>query len=95
MNAKKSALTIAIGTVFAASFAAPAAHAADNPFGMQALKSGSLVAEADMGKDGMAKDDMAKPGKAKDGNCGAKKAGEKVKEKAKEGNCGAKKGDKK
>jgi uncharacterized low-complexity protein len=91
MNTKKSALTLAIGSAFAVSLAAPAVHAADNPFGMQALKGGYMLAQAD----------MTKEGKAKEGNCGANKAEQKTKaaqekaKKAKEGNCGAKKEEKK
>ena len=58
----KSTLTVAIGTAFAASLAmSPAARAAGNPFAMQSLNSGYMV--ADMGK-GM------------EGKCGGMKAGD-------------------
>ena len=47
MNGKKSALSLAIGSAFAVSLAAsPIANAAENPFGMSALKSGYILADA-------------------------------------------------
>jgi uncharacterized low-complexity protein len=107
MNSKKTALTLAIGSAFAASLAAPVASAADNPFGMQALKSGYMLAEAGdakpmEGKCGGKKEQemKAKDGKCgntakmKDGKCGEGKCGGKPKaadDKAKEGKCGEKK----
>lgn len=52
-------LTLALGSAFAVSFAAvPVASAAGNPFGMQPLKSGYLLADAKM----------------QDGKCGSMKA---------------------
>ena len=92
MNAKKSALTLAIGSAFAVSIAAPVAHAENNPFGMQALKNGYMVAEADMAKDGKAMEGKCggkkeEAMKAKDGKCGNKA---KMKDgKCGEGKCGA------
>jgi uncharacterized low-complexity protein len=78
MNTKKTALSLAIGSAFAVSLAGtPVANAAENPFGMQALKSGYVLAEADTAKDG----------KAVEGKCGGKKAEEM---KAKDGKCGNK-----
>jgi uncharacterized low-complexity protein len=74
MNAKKSALTLAIGSAFAISLSVPVANAAENPFGMQALKDGYMLADA-------------KDAKAPEGKCGGKKADEM---KAKDGKCGNK-----
>lgn len=111
MNSKKTALSLAIGSAFAVSLAAaPAAQAAGNPFGMQALKSGYLLADADMAKDGKVKEGkcggtQAQPGKAKEGKCGdmsekskdnMKATDKKMPEgKCGEGKCGGKKPEKK
>ena len=76
MNAKKSALTLAIGSAFAVSLTAvPTAQAENNPFAMQQLQSGYLVADNHMGQDA----------KAKEGKCGGKTEADM---KAKEGKCG-------
>jgi uncharacterized low-complexity protein len=73
MAHKKSALSLAVGTAFAATLvAAPLASAAENPFKMDSLKSGYQVA------DGHKKD---KEGKCGEGKCGGDK-------KDKEGKCG-------
>lgn len=81
MAQKKTALTLALGSAFAASLAvAPVANAADNPFEMQSLKNGYQVAEM---KDGNG-NPVNGPAKAKEAKCGG--------DKAKEGKCG---GDKK
>ncbi|MBI5753194.1 MAG: hypothetical protein HZA59_13790 [Hydrogenophilales bacterium] len=96
MNGKKTALSLAIGSAFAVTLvAAPTANAAENPFGMSALKNGYLLAAADEanpaakpmeGKCGGMKDE-----KAKDGKCGGMKDA-----KAKAGKkSGMKAGDKK
>jgi uncharacterized low-complexity protein len=90
MASRKTALTLALGTAVAASFAvAPLASADENPFELQSLKSGYQVA-----------DNKDKEGKCGEGKCGEGKCGgdKKKKEgacggdKAKEGACG---GDKK
>ena len=74
MAHKKPALTLALGTAFAASLAAaPVLQAAENPFQMDSLKSGYQVAQAD---------------KQKDGKCGDGKCGGDMKKKNKEGACG-------
>jgi uncharacterized low-complexity protein len=79
MKATKSTLSLAIGSAFAASMiAVPAAHAENNPFAMQQLQSGYMVAAADT---------AAAPAKAAEGKCGGKKEGEM---KAKDGKCGNK-----
>ncbi len=83
MNAKKSALTLAIGSAFAVSLTAiPTAQAENNPFAMQQLQSGYLVADNHMGKDGKAME-----GKAMEGKCGGAKEKDM---KAKDGKCGNK-----
>lgn len=99
MASKKSAVTLALGTAFAASMLAGSyAQAADNPFEMQSLKNGYQVAEM---KDGngnavnpKAKDAKCGGDKKKDGKCGEGKCGG---DKKKDGKCGEGKcgGDKK
>jgi len=101
MNAKLTSLSLAIGSVFAVSLvAAPVANAASNPFGMQQLNSGYLVADAKAadGKCGDKKAAEAKCGdkkaaeaKKKDGKCGTGKCGAKKDAKAHDGKCGDKK----
>ena len=92
MNATKTTLTLALT---AAIGAAGIAHAAGNPFAMQSLRGGYLVAAADdkamEGKCGgdKAKASKAKDGKCGEGKCGANKAKAKAKAKAMEGKCGA------
>lgn len=84
------ALTAAIG-------ATGLAHAAGNPFAMQSLSSGYMVAADDKGmagKCGASKTEEAKCGasktKAKDGKCGEGKCGAN-KAKTTEGKCGGSK----
>jgi uncharacterized low-complexity protein len=97
MANKRTALTLALGTAFAASLAAaPAVNAAENPFKLDSLKSGYQVAENDKSKEGKCGGDKAKDGKcggdkAKDGKCGGDKAkdGKCGGDKAKEGSGGA------
>jgi uncharacterized low-complexity protein len=76
MASKKTALTIALGSAFAASLSmVPAAHAAENPFAMQTLDKGYMVADAG--------------DKAKEAKCGnAKKKAAPAATKAKEAKCG-------
>ena len=99
MNATKTTLTLALTAVVGA---AGMAHAA-NPFAMQSLSSGYMVAAADdktmegkcggnktmEGKCGGDKATKAKDGKCGEGKCGANKA--KTKAKAADGKCGASK----
>jgi uncharacterized low-complexity protein len=97
MANKRTALTLALGTAFAASLAAaPAVNAAENPFKLDSLKSGYQVAENDKSKEGKCGGDKAQDGKcggdkAKDGKCGGDKAkdGKCGGDKAKEGSGGA------
>jgi uncharacterized low-complexity protein len=84
MAQKKTALTLALGTAFAASLAAaPAVNAAENPFKMESLKGGYQVA-----------DSKEKEGKCGEGKCGGdtkKKDGACGGDKGKEGACGGNK----
>jgi uncharacterized low-complexity protein len=74
MASRKNALTLALGTAFAASLAAaPMAGAADNPFKMESLKSGYQVAQNDKNKEGKCGGDKAKEGKCGEGKCGGNK----------------------
>lgn len=73
MTIKKSTLTIVLGSTFAASLTAPPVVAAQNPFSLQRLDQGYMVAETGQ--------------KAKDGKCGENKCGAN-KAKDKEGKCG-------
>lgn len=85
---KKTVLSLAVGTAFAATAAlAPMVHAADNPFAMQKMSSGYLLAEADM----KMKDGSCGADKKKDGSCGDKKVEKKKDGKCGEGKCGANK----
>ena len=95
-NLKKS-VSIAMGATFAAGLAAtPLANAAENPFGMQNLKSGYMqVAEGKCGEKMGMKDDEGKCGEGKkaaakdaEGKCGEGKA----MNKDQEGKCGEGKG---
>jgi uncharacterized low-complexity protein len=62
MTSKKTLISAAVGTAFAATLgAAPIASAAENPFAMQSLDQGYMLAQA---------------GKMGDGKCGGMKAGD-------------------
>lgn len=91
MKAQKKMLVVALGGAMAASLGmAPVVHADQNPFAMQSLSKGYMVADAEAAADGKMKD-----GKCSTGKCGSsKKKAMKDKEaaadtKAKEGNCSA------
>jgi len=64
MSSKKNLISVAVGTAFAATLgAAPVAFAAENPFALQSMDKGYMVAD--------------NHGKAmKEGKCGGMKAGE-------------------
>ena len=109
MNAKKTVLSLAIGSAFAVSFAAaPSASATEAAFGMSALKSGYMLADASDKKMPEGKCGDMKTTKAKDAKCGSTMKSDKTKAKAKgksastkmpegkcgEGKCGAKMADK-
>ena len=78
MKAGKTTLTLALT---AAIGAAGIAHAAGNPFALNALSQGYMVAAADKAQDGKcgegkcggAKETKAKDGKCGEGKCGGKK----------------------
>ena len=79
MSSKKSIISLAVGSAFAATLgAAPIASAADNPFAIQSLDRGYMLAQGYGEK------------KAGEGKCGGMKAGEGTcGAKASEGLCGA------
>jgi uncharacterized low-complexity protein len=67
MSSHKNLISVALGTAFAATLgAAPLVFAAENPFALQALDKGYMVADHH----------EAKPKAMKEGKCGAMKAGE-------------------
>jgi uncharacterized low-complexity protein len=95
MASRKTALTLALGTAFAASLAAaPVVNAAGDPFEMNSLSGGYQVAQADKNKEGKCGEGKCGGDKAKDGKCGEGKCGgDKKKEEGKcgEGKCGGEK----
>lgn len=105
MNTRKKTLAAVLGGSFAVSLAmAPVVHADQNPFSMQALSSGYMVAEADTKAAEMPAEEQAvEEGKMKDGKCATGKCSSSMKKKskakakaeadakAKEGNCSAEK----
>ncbi len=88
-KSKLRPIAAALGTTFAVSLAiSPVANATENPFAMNDLSSGYMVAE---GKDAEGKCGEGKCGEgkkaAKEGKCGEGKCGE-GKKAMKEGKCG-------
>ena len=79
MSSKKSIISLAVGSAFAATLGvAPIASAAESPFTIQPLDKGYMVADSGYGEK-----------KAGEGKCGGMKAGEgKCGAKASEGLCG-------
>lgn len=77
MNTSKTTLTLALTAAIGAAGVANIAYAAGNPFAMQSLDSGYMVAAADS---------KMKNGKCGTGKCGANKA--KAKSGDTEGKCG-------
>ncbi|MBK7899593.1 MAG: hypothetical protein IPJ99_09715 [Betaproteobacteria bacterium] len=92
MSSKKTTLSLAVGTAFAATaLLAPIAHAADNPFSLTKLDSGyQLAAADDKAKDGKCGEAKCGADKKKDAKCGAdkKKDGSCGGDKKKDGKCG-------
>jgi uncharacterized low-complexity protein len=84
MSSKNKLVSVAVGAAFAAGLAAPVAMAASNPFALQSLDKGYMVAEHHEGK-AAAEGKCGGDKKAAEGKCGGDK-------KAAEGKCG---GDKK
>lgn len=88
MKASKTTLTLALTAVISTT---GMAHAAGNPFALNALSQGYMVAAADKAQDGKCGEGKcgAKSGaKAKDGKCGEGKCGGAKDIKAKDGKCG-------
>jgi len=84
MSKKSNALTLAVGSAFAASLLSVQPAAADeNPFQLESLKSGYQVAAADKDKEGKCGEGKCGGDKKKEGACGG--------DKKKEGNCGGNK----
>ena len=72
MSSKKTLISVAVGSAFAASIGvAPVAIAADNPFALQSLDKGYRVADHHE-----AKPKSMKEGKCGEGKCGNMKMGE-------------------
>ena len=72
MSNKKTLISVAVGTAFTASMgAAPLAMAAENPFALQSLDKGYMVADKHD-----AKSKTMKEGKCGEGKCGNMKMGE-------------------
>lgn len=72
MSSKKTLISVAVGSAFAATLgAAPAVFAAENPFALQSMDKGYMVAEHHEGK---AK--TMKEGKCGEGKCGNMKMSE-------------------
>ncbi|GBG14109.1 uncharacterized protein NMK_1669 [Novimethylophilus kurashikiensis] len=94
MKVQKKMVAVALGGAVAASLSmAPVAQAEQNPFSMQPLAHGYMVADAEKAMDSA--DGKMKDGKCSTGKCGSsKKKAMKEKQaeadaKAKEGNCSA------
>jgi len=76
MVTKKSAISLAIGSAFAASIAAlPVANAADNPFHMDSLKAGYQIAGVAKGEEGKCGGDKIGEDKTTEAKCGEAKCG--------------------
>ena len=72
MSSKKTLISVAVGSAFAASIGvAPLAVAAENPFALQSLDKGYMVADHHE-----AKPKAMKEGKCGEGKCGNMKMGE-------------------
>lgn len=72
MSSKKTLISVAVGSAFAASLGvAPVVSAAENPFALQSLDKGYMVAD-----NHAAKPKAMKEGKCGEGKCGNMKAGE-------------------
>ena len=72
MSSKKTLISVAVGSAFAASLGvAPMATAAENPFALQSLDKGYMVADHHE-----AKPKAMKEGKCGEGKCGNMKMGE-------------------
>jgi len=100
MASKKTVLSLALASAVGSAFlAVPAAHSAGDPFAMQSLEKGYMVAGMNDGngqpvnrkaKEAKCGGDKKKEGKCGEGKCGGDKAkeGKCGGDKAKEGKCG-------
>ena len=71
MSSKKTLISVAVGTAFAASMgAAPVAFAAENPFALQSLDKGYMVADHHEAKAKGMKEGMCGNMKMGEGKCG-------------------------
>lgn len=71
MSSKKTLISVAVGTAFAASMgAAPLAFAAENPFALQSLDKGYMVADHHEAKAKGMKEGMCGNMKMGEGKCG-------------------------
>lgn len=74
MSGKKTILSIAVGSAFAVTLGtAPLASAAENPFGMQSLDTGYMVADAYNNGDKKDGEGKCGEGKCGEGKCGSGK----------------------
>ena len=88
MAINKTALSLALGTAFTFSLAtSPVVNAAENPFSMQSLDKGYMVADADKMKDGKCGASKTKA-KTKDAKCGGDMEKDAAAGKMKDGKCG-------
>lgn len=86
MASKKSSISVAIGSAFAAGMAmTPMANAAENPFALQSLDRGYMVADHSSDHSKMMQEGKCAAGKCGAGKCGGAKAAE---AKCGEGKCG-------
>ncbi len=77
MSCKKTIISIAVGSAFAATLGiAPIASAADNPFAIQSLDKGYMVADAHKHAEKKAGEGKCGAMKAGEGKCGGMKSGE-------------------
>lgn len=77
MASKKTAVSVAIGSAFAAGMVmTPVANAAENPFALQSLDRGYMVADHNVGHSKMMQEGKCATGKCGAGKCGGMKSGE-------------------
>ncbi|HSR63246.1 MAG TPA: hypothetical protein VLN56_07565 [Gammaproteobacteria bacterium] len=91
-KSKLKPVAAVLGTTFVVSMAAsPVANAADNPFQMNELSSGYMIADSHEGKCGDKGEEGKCGDKGEEGKCGEGKCGDKKESEGKcgEGKCGA------
>jgi uncharacterized low-complexity protein len=88
-------ITAAIGTVFVITMAnSPVVNAAENPFAMNDIGSGYMVADKDRSCGETFCGEKARTGKNPEGKCGEEKAAKETEGKCGEGKCGGAEKDK-